>query len=139
MFRVVGNYGVFNQVAQLHAQLYYTEEVLARNEVLKDQLAFRAMVFEEFHNRGNRLAAVTSIQRVFARAGVSQEDFERTWSSFEVNQKLRVAADLMRRYNIDSVPAIIVNGKYKTGAAQAGSYPKLIELIDELTAREGLR
>jgi thiol:disulfide interchange protein DsbA len=129
----------FNQVAQLHAQLYYTEEVLARNGLLKDHLGFRAMVFSEFHDRGNRLASPTSIQRVFARAGVSQEDFERTWSSFEVNQKLRVAADLMRRYNIDGVPAIIVNGKYKTGGAQAGSYPKLIEVIDELTAREGLR
>lgn len=129
----------FNQVAQLHAQLYYTEEVLARNGVLKDQLAFRAMVFGEFHDRGNRLASPTTIQRVFARAGVSQEDFERTWSSFEVNQKLRVAADLMRRYDIQGVPAIVVNGKYKTGGAQAGSYPKLIEVIDELTAREGLR
>ncbi|MCH9694031.1 MAG: thiol:disulfide interchange protein DsbA/DsbL [Gammaproteobacteria bacterium] len=129
----------FNNIAELHAQLYYTEEVLARNGTLKDQLAFRALVFAEFHDRGNRLTTLTSIQRVFARAGVSQEDFERTWGSFEVNQKMRVAADLMRRYNIDGVPAIIVNGKYKTGGAQAGSYPKLIEVIDELTAREGLR
>jgi len=137
--RLVRIPAAFNQVAQLHAQLYYTEEVLARNGVLKDHMGFRAIVFEEFHDRGNRLAAVSSIQQIFARAGVSPEDFERTWSSFEVNQKMRVAADLMRRYNIDSVPAIIVNGKYKTGAAQAGSYPKLMELIDELTAREGLR
>lgn len=129
----------FNQLAQLHSQLYYTELVLARNDVLANPSAFHTMVFEEYHDRGNRLTSQTAIQRLFARAGVSEDDFLRTWSSFEVNQKLRVAADLARRYNIMSVPTIIVNGKYRTSAAEAGSYPKLMELIDELTVREGLR
>lgn len=129
----------FNQLAQLHSQLYYTELVLARNGVLANPSAFHTMVFEEFHNRGNRLTSQTAIQRLFARAGVSEDDFLRAWSSFEVNQKLHVAADLARRYNIMSVPTIIVNGKYRTSAAEAGSYPKLMELIDELTVREGLR
>lgn len=129
----------FNQLAQLHSQLYYTELVLARNGVLANPSAFHIMVFEEFHNRGNRLTSQTAIQRLFARAGVSEDDFLRAWSSFEVNQKLHVAADLARRYNIMSVPTIIVNGKYRTSAAEAGSYPKLMELIDELTVREGLR
>lgn len=130
---------VFNNLAKMHAQLYYTEEVLGRNGLLTDPKAFRNLVFEEFHNRGNRLTTETAIARLFARAGVSDDDFNRTWNSFEVNQKLRVAADLTRRYNVDSVPMIIVNGKYRTVASKAGSYPKLIELIDELTAREGLR
>ena len=76
---------------------------------------------------------------MFARAGVSEEDFNRTWNSFEVNQAMRVAADLARRYNVTSVPMVIVNGKYRTDTASAGGYPKLMEVIDELTAREGLR
>lgn len=129
----------FNQLAALHAQLYYTEEVLGRNGVLADPAAFHELVFQEFHQRRNRLTSETAIQRLFARAGVSEEDFKRTWSSFEVNQKLRVAADLARRYNVTSVPMVIVNGKYWTNASSAGSNPKLIEVIDELTVREGLR
>jgi len=80
-----------------------------------------------------------AIQKIFARFGVSEDQFRSTWSSFEVNQKLRVADDLSRRYSIASVPAIVVNGKYRSGAAEAGNYTKLIELIDELVAREGLR
>lgn len=129
----------FNRLAQLHAQLYYTEEVLGRNGKLADPAGFRNLVFEEYHNRGNRMNSETAIQRLFARAGVSEEDFASTWNSFEVNQKLRVAADLARRYNVDSVPMIIVNGKYRTTASQAGGNPQLLEVIDELTAREGLR
>ena len=56
-----------------------------------------------------------------------------------MNQALRHAADLARRYGVASVPMVVVNGKYRTDAGSAGSYPKLIELIDELTVREGLR
>lgn len=129
----------FNQLAVLHAQLYYTEIFLGKSGKLTDPIAFRNMVFEEYHRRSNRLTSQMAIQRLFARAGVSADDFNRIWNSFEVNQALRVAADLARRYNITSVPMVIVNGKYRTDMGMAGSYPKLIELIDELTVREGLR
>lgn len=129
----------FNQLALLHAQLYYTEIFLGKSGKLRDPIAFRNMVFEEYHRRSNRLTSQMAIQRLFARAGVNADDFNRIWNSFEVNQALRVAADLARRYNVTSVPMVIVNGKYRTDMGMAGSYPKLIELIDELTAREGLR
>lgn len=137
--RLVRIPAVFNQIARLHAQLYYTEEFLDRAGKFEDRNAFRNMVFEEFHRRGNRLTSEDAIQRLFVKAGISEADFQRTWGSFEVNQALRVAQDLARRYGITSVPTIIVNGKYRTDAGSAGSYPKLIELIDELTVREGLR
>lgn len=130
----------WNALVRLHAQLYYTEEVLARNGVLKNPEEFRDAVFQEYHRRNNRMTSEAAIQTLFTRFGVSAEQFQATWSSFEVNQKLRVAEDLARRYSISSVPAVVVNGKYRTNATDAGgSYPKLIELIDELTIREGLR
>jgi thiol:disulfide interchange protein DsbA len=130
---------IFNQLAALHAQLYYTEVFLAQAGKLKDPAAFRNMVFEEYHRRGNRLTSETAIQRLFARSGISEDDFKRTWSSFEVDQALRRAREMAINYGVASVPMIVVNGKYTTDAGSAGSYPKLIELIDELTVREGLR
>jgi len=130
---------MWNAGLKLHAQLYYTEEVLERNGVIKDPAAFRDAVFTEYHGRHNRLASEAAIQALFARFDVSAEDFARTWKSFEVSQKMRVAEDLARRYAIQSVPAVVVNGKYRTGAAEAGSYPQLIELINELVARESAR
>ncbi len=129
----------WNALVRLHAQLYYTEEVLVRNEVIKNPEEFRDAIFQEYHRRGNRMTSEDAIQKVFARFGVSEEQFKSTWSSFEVNQKLRVADDLTRRYSITSVPAVVVNGKYRSGASEAGSYSKLMELIDELIVREGLR
>jgi thiol:disulfide interchange protein DsbA len=130
---------VWNPLVKLHAQLYYTEEVLVNNDKIADPAQFRAAVFAEYHRRGNRLASLDAIQALFEKHGVSGDDFTATWNSFEVSQKLRVAQDLGRRYSISGVPAVVVNGKYRSGAAEAGGYPRLLELIDELIVRESIR
>ena len=130
---------VWNPLVRLHGQLYYTEEVLGSNGKIADPEQFRAAVFAEYHRRGNRLASVEAIQALFEKHGVSAEDFNNTWNSFEVAQKLRVAQDLGRRYAVSGVPAVVVNGKYRTGAGEAGGYPALLELIDELIVRESVR
>ena len=127
---------LWNPLVRLHGQLYYTEEVLANNGKLEDREGFRQTVFLELHRRGNRLASEAAMIDVFGRYGVSAEDFKSTWGSFEVAQKMRVAEDLARRYGLSSVPLIVVNGKYRTSGSEAGSYPKLLEVIDELVARE---
>ena len=127
---------MWNDVLKIHAQLYYTEEVLVRDGKISDPAGFRQTVFTEYHSRGNRMLSEEAIFRVFERFDVSAEDFNATWNSFEVSQKLRVANDLARRYSIAGVPTIIVNGKYRTGASEAGGNQKLIEVIDELVARE---
>ena len=130
---------MWNQMLVLHGRMFYTNEVLARNGVIKDADAFNVAVYQEIHRRNNRLMSEAAIQKLFERFGVSADDFNATWNSFEVDQKMRVANDLARRYSIKSTPTIVVNGKYRTGGAEAGSYPKLLELIDELVARESIR
>ena len=129
----------WNPLVKLHAQLYYTEQVLVDNGKIEDPEGFRSAVFREYHERSNRLTSMDAIGAIFTRFGVSTEDFESTWGSFEVDQKLRLAQDLARRYAITGVPAIVVNGKYRTGAAEAGGYPKLLEVINELVERETVR
>jgi len=130
---------LWNPILVLHGRMYYTNEILARNGVIEDGAAFNAAVYQEIHRRNNQLSTETAIQKLFERFGVSADEFSRTWNSFEVDQKLRVARDLARRYSVASTPTVVVNGKYRTGAAEAGSYPKVLEVIDELIARESAR
>ena len=130
---------VWNTMHELHARVFYTMEVLARNGTLSDGEAFHNTVFQEIQTRGNRLTSEASIQRLFERFGVDADTFNNTWKSFEVDQKLRVAKDLGRRYNIQGVPAVVVNGKYRTGGAEAGSYDAVPDVINELIARESQR
>jgi len=130
---------MWNNALVLHGRMFYTNEVLARNGIVKDEAAFNTAVYQEIHRRNNRLMSETSIQKLFERFGVSAFDFDTAWRSFEVDQKMRVASDLARRYGVSSTPTIVVNGKYRTGGAEVGSYPRLLELIDELVARESIR
>jgi thiol:disulfide interchange protein DsbA len=129
----------WNPLVKLHAQLYYTEEVLVKNGKIAEPDLFRNAVFAEYHRRGNRLASIDAIQQLFVKHGVSEDEFTKTWGSFEVSQKVRVADDLQRRYGITGVPAVVVNGKYRSGAAEAGGYPQLLELVDELIVKESIR
>jgi thiol:disulfide interchange protein DsbA len=129
---------MFNRIAQVHAQLYFTAELLAANGQLADWDAFHKAVFAEFHQRGNRLTSMDSIERLFARFGVSADDFNKAWNSFPVNQKMRLAADLTRRYGVKAVPSFVVAGKYRTSVADAGSLNDLFGVFEELLAREGL-
>lgn len=130
---------MWNQLLVMHGRMYYTSEILARNGIIEDHALFQATVYQEIHVRNNQLGTESAIRRLFERFGVSDEDFDRTWSSFEVDQKLRVANDLARRYSVASTPTVVVNGKYRFGAQEAGSYPAVIEVIDELIVRESLR
>ena len=129
----------WNPLVKLHAQLYYTEEVLVKSGKIANAAEFRAAVFNEYHRRGNRLTSMTAIKELFTRFNVSSEDFDATWASFEVAQKLRVSEDLSRRYAITGVPAMVVNGKYRTGKAEAGTYPVLLEIVNELVEKESTR
>jgi len=130
---------VWNAVHELHARIFFTQEVLARNGVLADGAAFHEAVFQEIQQRGNRLTNEDAARRLFERYGVSADVFDRTWKSFEVDQKMRVAQDLGRRYSIQSVPAIVVNGKYRTGGPEAGGYDVVTDVVDELITRETVR
>jgi thiol:disulfide interchange protein DsbA len=129
----------WNPLVKLHAQLYYTEQLLVKTGVIKNPEQFRAAVFAEYHDRGNRLASEEAIQALFERHGVTADQFRQAWGSFEVDRQLRTAQDLEDRYQITGVPAIVVNGKYRTGVQEAGGVPQLFQVVDELIERETLR
>jgi protein dithiol oxidoreductase (disulfide-forming) len=121
---------VWNSLLQLHARAFYTAEALGKGAEMHTEL------FREIHERGNALDSEAKLQEFFARFAVDAAAFKSTFDSFAVQAKLQRADELSRRYRIESVPTIVVNGKYTTDAGQAGSYEDLLLLIDELAAAE---
>jgi protein dithiol oxidoreductase (disulfide-forming) len=122
-----------------HGKLYYTLEALNKLDALHTK------AFDEIHQKGNFLAASDEAQSrkaqlAFAKAnGISDADFNRAYDSFTVNANLQRAEDLTRRYQVEGVPLIIVNGKYQTDVGMAGGNGKLLELINYLVAAEKRR
>lgn len=117
-------------IHQLHARIYYTAETLNKLDEM------HADIFREIHVNRNGLDNAAAIGSFFGNYGVDAATFDSTFESFAVYTKLQRADELARRYRISSVPTVIVNGKYTTSATMAGSYPILLEVIDELIAME---
>jgi len=83
------------------------------------------------------MPAIEDVAKFYNRAtGVPVERFLAVAKSPVVAEKMRASDELIRTYQVDRTPTIIVNGKYRVNAKSAGSYDALIELVDWLVAKE---
>jgi thiol:disulfide interchange protein DsbA len=120
----------WNEVLKTHARVFYTAELLGKLPQLHND------IFREINIKGNRLDTPESIAAFFVSRGVTQANFQKAFSSFAVESKVRRADDLNRRYKITGTPTVIVNGKYWTDVGMAGSEDKLFEVINALAAKD---
>jgi protein dithiol oxidoreductase (disulfide-forming) len=122
-----------------HAKLYYTLEALGKEGKLRQK------VFDEIHQKGNYLVANDDaqsfkLQLAFAKAnGISEADFTREYNGFAVATKLQRAEELTKRYRVEGVPVVFVNGKYKTDVGMAGGNSQLLQVINDLAASDKRR
>jgi protein dithiol oxidoreductase (disulfide-forming) len=134
--KFVGEHIMWGPSHRAHARFYYTLQVLGKADTLVPK------AFEEIHRHNNMLVAAEDAQSQrmqldFAKAnGISEADFNREYNGFAVNARLQRAEELMRRYKVETVPYIIINGKYQTDETMAGGKEQLIQLISDLTAAE---
>lgn len=119
---------MWNDATRMHARVFFTAELLGKLEQL------HTPIFQEINVKGNTLNTVDKIAAFFRANGVSSDDFQKTFSSFAVENKLQRAELLNRRYRIDFVPQVVVNGTYKSDVGAAGGESQLLTLINELAA-----
>lgn len=119
-----------NRSWQIHARAYFTAEALG---VLDE---FHPAMFRELNVNRNALNTPELLADFFSQFGVSEDAFNEAFNSFAVQTKLRRSDSLGKRYRITGVPAIVVNGKYVTGADVAGGVPQLFEVIEFLVQKE---
>jgi thiol:disulfide interchange protein DsbA len=119
-----------NRGWQVHARAYYTAEALGKLDEIHEGL-FKAINVDR-----NPLNTEDQLVGFFAGYGVTEEEFTEAFNSFAVQTKLRRADSLVRRYRITGVPAMVVNGKYVTGADMAGGIPQLFEVVEFLIDKE---
>lgn len=125
---------IFNASWALHARAFYTAKSLGLFD--QGKTAFHEAFFDAIHKNNKRLNDKESIQAFFAGFNVSAEDFNNTFDSFAVNTKVNRAATLSKRYQVEGVPTIIVNGKYRTDGPMAGGRKGIIKVLDFLIKKE---
>ena len=108
------------------ARVYYTAQTL--NVLDKVHTAF----FHALHEEHRKFESADDYAPLFVQAGANQDDFSKVFNSSETLEKVKQAALQGQAYGIEGVPSVIVNGKYLTAGAMAGSYEALIQVINGL-------
>jgi thiol:disulfide interchange protein DsbA len=117
---------VFRKEWQVHARAYYAAEALG----VLDKV--HAALFKALHEEKHRLGDEASLAAFFGEHGVKPEDFSGAFNSFAVEGKVTQAMQLVPKYGVTGVPAVVVNGKYLTSASMAGSFDETLKVIDFL-------
>lgn len=113
-----------------HARAYYAAESLGKLDQFHDAL-FKAMQVDK-----RRILTEDDLVKFAGEIGIDQKEFRTAYDSFTVDAKLRKAQTMNARYGIEGVPAIIVNGKYRTSPTQTGSQDRFVEVLNTLVAQE---
>lgn len=121
---------VFSELWAKHAKAYFTAEALG----VIDKV--HADFFDAIQVKKQQLESEDQLAKFFVAHGVNETEFHNTYNSFLVDAKMRQAATTAGRYGVTGVPAIIINGKYKTNGPLAGSHEKMIEIMNQLIKQE---
>jgi thiol:disulfide interchange protein DsbA len=93
-------------------------------------------MFDTLHVKKQKVTDENAVVAVAEGAGIDGAEFRKALDSFFVNMKVNRARDATKNYGIDGVPAVVVNGKYRTSPAQATGREGMVKVIDHLIARE---
>ena len=120
---------VFNANWESLARLYYAAEVLG----VQDKI--HPIIFESMHGEGKHARSLDDLKVVFEANGVSGEQLEKAMNSFTVAAKTRKAKNMTKAYAIESVPNIVVQGKYMTNGTLAESHDNVFKVVDFLAEK----
>ncbi|AFJ02763.1 Periplasmic thiol:disulfide interchange protein DsbA [Methylophaga frappieri] len=114
------------------ARVYYAAEQTGDLPQLHDKL------FHAIHVDKRRLNTEDDLLDFVEEQGIDREKFAKQMNSFTVQTKVKKALVISRTSGITGVPSMIVDGKYRTDAPQAGSMEAMLEVVDYLVEKAAL-
>lgn len=112
-----------------HSQAYYAAKTLG----VLDQ--FFEPMFHAIHRDDRALNRAVDIANFAAELGIDRDQFVQAMQSEEVTGLINNALQKASDSGITGVPSVVVDGKYLTGASEAGSFEAVIDVINRLTAK----
>ena len=108
---------------------YYALETIGAVQAMQVKI-FRGIHIERKHlEKGEDLAAFVGAN------GGDAAKFLAAFKSFSVNTSVARAKKLMADYKVDSVPMLVVHGRWMTSPSQAGSQERALAVVDQLVQR----
>lgn len=111
-------------------KLFYTLDILGKVD------DYQLKVFDAFHLERNRLTTDADVMNFVLRSGLDKNKFAETYNSFSIQTKINRSNQLAEIYQLDGVPAFIVDGRYITSPAM--SVATVGRVTEEQQNRAGL-
>lgn len=108
------------------AKIYYTLDALGAESKLSPD------VFKALHGSNVALWDSDKFYDWAAAKGLDRKKVEDVFTSFAIDGKMKRAMQLAQQYNIQSVPTVIIDGKFVTSSDRVGTHAQLPAAIDEL-------
>jgi thiol:disulfide interchange protein DsbA len=120
---------MFQQRWEALAKIYYTLDAMG------DETRLSPEVFKAVHVNGVPLYQDKAFFDWAASHGLDRTRVAEVYGSFAVSSKFNRAKALAQAYNIQSVPTIIVDGKYLTASDRVGTHANMPPVLDALVAK----
>ncbi len=115
---------IFRDSTEPLARTYFALESMGKIKSLDDA------IYQAIHVKQANLYDLDTISTFVASRGVDKAQFSSAYNSFTVNSKVARAKQLIRSYNINGTPTLVVDGKYAiTGLLPADTIRVLNDVI----------
>jgi len=111
------------------AKIYYTLDAMGEEAKLSPE------VFTAIHGKNVSLWNEKAFFDWAASKGLDRKKVEDVYTSFAISGKMNRAKQQAQTFDIQSVPTVVVDGKFVTGSDRVGSHAQLPAAIDELVAK----
>lgn len=120
---------VFSKNWVPHAKAFYSAYNINHFDTLHQGL------FAAIHVDRKKIYTKSKLIKFASDLGIPEDKFKKAYSSFKTELQVKKATTITSNSGIRGVPAVVIGGVYTTSPRMAGSYVKLIEVIDYLVQK----
>jgi len=115
-----------------HAKLYYVGQLLDP----KGDKHLHSKIFDALQKQRRNINTDDALVRFFTDQGFNADQVKGALNSMEMKAMMARADEVGLKSGADSVPTLIVNGKYLTSPSMAGGEEKLLQTVNYLVKLE---
>ncbi|MES9857596.1 MAG: thiol:disulfide interchange protein DsbA/DsbL [Sedimenticola sp.] len=110
----------------LHGKTFYALKMMGLGDSLHEK------IFHAMHDKGMALKTQAEMEEFLEGQGVAVDEFRKLMNSNGVKLPVRRAAKLAGKYDVNGVPAIVIDGKYRIGGLSGNV---MMDVTDHLIAK----
>lgn len=113
----------------VHAKAYYAFKAMGKLKKLHGAL------FNAIHIDKKKLNSEDILADFVGSQGEDASAFRKAFNSFAVDHQSKLAAKLGQRYGVNSVPTLVIDGRFITTGRMAGNNKAMLELTEFLAKK----